>query len=306
MHDLRERVPGDSDLVWILSSGTQSVNQIKCIGLSREAILVAAEGANRHLSADVDVDVDAGAQPPGFGHDPDPRSRSRDIWLNPLPLYHIGGFAILARGGFERGREFLFYAGKWDANAFHAQAERERATLTSLVPTQVHDLVRLSLRAPVSLRAIVVGGGTLDPGLYGRARDLGWPVLPSYGLTECGSQVATAGLESLRSSGYPALKVLSHVEVELRESRVCLRSAALCRWIATLDVTGEFRLSGGGDWFCTEDLAEWVSSSGGESGAGVGVVPGSDSGSGCGSASASGSGSGSGLGLKILGRRDDV
>ena len=42
----------------------------------------------------------------------------------------------------------------------------------------------------------MTGGGALDPSLYKQARDLGWPLLPSYGLTECGSQVATASLSS--------------------------------------------------------------------------------------------------------------
>ena len=68
-------------------------------------------------------------------------------------------------------------------------------THTSLVPTQVHDLVKADLRAPETLKAIVVGGGHLDAATGRLARTLGWPVLASYGMTEAASQIATQTLE---------------------------------------------------------------------------------------------------------------
>lgn len=77
-------------------------------------------------------------------------------------------------------------------------------THTSLVPTQVHDLVAADLVAPKSLVAIVVGGGRLDPIIGQAARHLGWPVLASYGMTEAGSQIATQGMGQLKSLYQPA------------------------------------------------------------------------------------------------------
>jgi O-succinylbenzoic acid--CoA ligase len=108
------------------------------------------------------------------------------------------------------------------------------------------------------LRAIVVGGGSLDPNLYLRARQLGWPLLTSYGLTECCSQVATASLATLKEIKYPHLTILPHVKVKLREGRVFLKSKSLAETVAVGRKGGEFareepKRDG---WLATEDLAE--------------------------------------------------
>jgi O-succinylbenzoic acid--CoA ligase len=72
-----------------------------------------------------------------------------------------------------------------------------------------------------------VGGESLSPSLYKAARDLNWPLLPSYGLTECGSQVATAELDSLGGKKYPPIRVLSHVQVKIVQEEIALRSESL-------------------------------------------------------------------------------
>jgi O-succinylbenzoic acid--CoA ligase len=81
---------------------------------------------------------------------------------------------------------------KWNAERFVRLVAEHGVTLTSLVPAQVFDLTSAGLTPPPSLRAVIVGGGRLEDSLYQRARDLGWPVLPSYGMTEAASQIATA------------------------------------------------------------------------------------------------------------------
>ena len=50
--EIRRKVPKVKDVVWVFSSGTQSVNRVKCIGLSHEAILESAKAVNTHLQAD--------------------------------------------------------------------------------------------------------------------------------------------------------------------------------------------------------------------------------------------------------------
>jgi O-succinylbenzoic acid--CoA ligase len=76
-------------------------------------------------------------------------------------------------------------------------------------------LVKLGKTCPQALRAIVVGGGGLKSNLYHKARELGYPVLPSYGLTECASQVATAHMNSLESTNYPLMPLLAHVKAKV-------------------------------------------------------------------------------------------
>jgi O-succinylbenzoic acid--CoA ligase len=106
---------------------------------------------------------------------------------------------------------------------------------------------------------VVVGGGALDPALYLKARQLGWPLLPSYGLTECASQVATAALVSLDRHEFPALEPLDHVAVRLRDDRLQIRTTSLCHVIATADSSGALQAFAPAleSWFTTEDRALW-------------------------------------------------
>jgi O-succinylbenzoic acid--CoA ligase len=122
----------------------------------------------------------------------------------------------------------------WAPEAFRAAAAAAGATLSALVPTQVFDLVRAGLPAPASLRAVVVGGVALAPALYRRARALGWPLLPSYGATECGSQAATADLASLERDAVPELRILPHLVLRAgADGRIEIRGASLLTGYAT-------------------------------------------------------------------------
>jgi O-succinylbenzoic acid--CoA ligase len=232
LRDMKTRVGGGKN-VWILSSGTQSLNQVKAIELKREALLISAAAVNKHL-----------------------RATSKDRWLLTLPAYHVGGLGILARAKLSKSR--VISLPKWSVKEFLRSTEKHKISLVSLVPTQVFDLVEAGAVSPQTLRAIVVGGGSLDPNLYLRARKLGWPLLTSYGLTECCSQVATAALSTLKEMKYPDLTLLPHVKVELRDGRVHLKSKSLAETIAVGRAGGEFtreepKRDG---WFATEDLAE--------------------------------------------------
>lgn len=194
--------------LWLATSGT--TGSLKLTALSKQAMLVSAAAVNRHL-----------------------QSESSDVWLCVLPTFHVGGLGIYARA-FLSGARVVTEG--WDG-----------VTLASLVPAQVSDLVRAGTRAPESLRAVVIGGGALPSSLYERARDLGWPVLPSYGMTECCSQVATAAL------GSPALILLDHIEARVeRDGRLAIRSDALLTGYGTDEGFVDPKAGG---WFVTEDVA---------------------------------------------------
>ncbi len=140
----------------------------------------------------------------------DPTSK----WGLALPIDHVGGFAILARV-FQAGCGLVAFEEKWDAEKFHSWISNESVTHVSLVPTQVHDLVRAELSAPKSLRIVVVGGGRLSETIGQAARDLGWPVLASYGMTEAGSMLATQAVSSLTRPFYEGgLEILPIWKVE--------------------------------------------------------------------------------------------
>lgn len=157
----------------VLFETSGSSGNPKWVALSKTALLASATAVNRHLMVTAET-----------------------CWGLALPLNHVGGFGVAART-YESGCRIETFGRRWDPDAFRGWVESAGVTHTSLVPTQVHDLVNAGLAAPASLVAIVVGGGHLDPATGQAARDLGWPVLASYGMSEAGSQIATQGLELL-------------------------------------------------------------------------------------------------------------
>lgn len=186
--------------IWVSTSGSSLP---KWVGLSKKAILASAQAVNAHLKSD-----------------------SSDRWIQALPHFHVGGIGIWARSylsgavvhDFKKPQEKGI--AKWDPLSFYEFIKKNEGTLTALVPSQLHDFVQLGLRGPPSLRAVIIGGGALLPDLYFKAIQLGWNVLPSYGLTECASQVATAEIGSWSTQQFPRLKVLSHMKV--KEDNGCL------------------------------------------------------------------------------------
>lgn len=138
----------------------------------------------------------------------------RSVWGLALPLNHVGGFGVMARA-YAAGCGIQAFSGKWDAASFGAWIAQAGVTHTSLVPTQVHDLVKKALPVPACLSAVVVGGGRLEVSLGEAARGLGWPVLASYGMTEACSQIATQSLSSLgKPFGETGMELLPIWEAE--------------------------------------------------------------------------------------------
>ncbi len=113
-------------------------------------------------------------------------------WLLLLPLYHVGGLAILFRA---------FLAGAIvslpEGNAFNICKEIEDGDIThvSMVSTQLVEYVSclesLNKTAPPTLKVVLAGGSYISESLILNALALNVPVYKTYGLTEMGSQVTT-------------------------------------------------------------------------------------------------------------------
>ena len=231
------------DIIGIATSGTSG--NLKLVVLTRSAFLASAVAVNEHLDSD-----------------------GNDIWLKTIPEFHVGGLSIFARA-FVNGATVIDVVSTgdkfWDAHVFTKQLTETKATLTSLVPAHVFSIVQERLNPPPSLRAAVVGGGALAPGLYLQARELGWPILPSYGLTECCSQVATVPLATLRrpKTEMPSPEILNHVEARTTgDGFLEIKSAALLEGYIKIPTTTE-KLEGAtfedpktDGWLRTEDKVE--------------------------------------------------
>ena len=182
----------------LLFSTSGSSGGAKWVALSREAILASAQSVNTHLNVSTE-----------------------DRWLLALPTFHVGGTGIVARS-YLSSSSMVRYQGPWSAASYLEVLNDEDVTLSSLVPTQLVDLVRLGVVAPPSLRAVLIGGGRLDDVTYQQAMDLGWPVVETYGMTETCSQVATASL------GERSLKLLPPWQAKTdARGRLMLKGAPL-------------------------------------------------------------------------------
>lgn len=132
--------------------------------------------------------------------------RDGDRWLLSLPIAHIGGLSILLRC-FEAGATVVIPATSFSALAWFEVICRAQVTLLSLVPTQLSALVSEGLKSPGHVRAVLLGGAPCSRQLYEKARNLGWPILRTYGCTEACSQLATevtfdGGLRPLRGVSF--------------------------------------------------------------------------------------------------------
>ena len=165
----RERPLGMDDVhLVVATSGTSGPP--KAAMLTGRNLAAAAEGARQRLALE-----------------------SGDLWLDCLPLSRIGGLAIpyrcaavaagvLLHDGFDPGRVWR-------------DLRRHGVSHLSVVPAMLDRLLECSGTAPPpTLRVVLVGGGPLSASLYRRALDAGWPVCPSFGMTEtCGQVAAVCG-----------------------------------------------------------------------------------------------------------------
>jgi o-succinylbenzoate---CoA ligase len=209
--------------IWLATSGT--TGKIKCAALSKHAFLLSANAVNQHIGIE-----------------------NNDVWLHTLPDFHVGGLGIWARSHLSLAR--VVKLPKWDAGQFQKKAFSESATLTALVPAQVYDLVQCGLQAPSSLRAVIVGGGAIVKPLYDQALSLGWKLLPSYGMTECASQVAT-----VKPGDFDSYQLLSHIQGKFDDNQTLwIRSDSLLTIYAISNGSGiemvDPKVSG---WFQTGD-----------------------------------------------------
>ncbi len=221
-----------SGVVWLKSSGTESgsINH-KLVALSKKAILTAAQSVNLFFKV-----------------------TASDVWLNPLPEFHIGGLSIYARCVLAKAKCVTF--SKWGAEEFYSLLEKEKATIASLVPTQVYDLIQARLRAPSSLRLVLVGGGALQKEVYLQGRALGWPLIPSYGMTETAALVAAAPLPSLENPGWPEAQILDHVNLQKVADHYQLQSASLFEGFLWVNPEGEWTWQPRPEPFILDDRIE--------------------------------------------------
>ena len=138
-----------------------------------------------------------------------------DRWLACMPLFHVGGMAIVLRSAIY-GTSLVVHEG-FDERRVVASIHEDRITTVSVVATMLHRMLDADERkAPPWLRTVLVGGGPVPLPLLERAADRGYPVIQTYGLTEAASQVATLApgdaMGHLGSAGKPLLNTRIRID----------------------------------------------------------------------------------------------
>jgi len=157
-----DRPPPDTALI-ISTSGSEG--QPRAVLLGNAQLNAAAVAANERLGL-----------------------RAGDLWLNCLPLHHVGGQAILWRCA-RAGAGALLHDG-FVAAAVAFDLATHPVTHISLVPAMLARLLDLGIRPPASLRVALIGGAALSRQLYDKASAAGWPLVVSYGMSETAALIA--------------------------------------------------------------------------------------------------------------------
>ncbi|MBM7116754.1 o-succinylbenzoate--CoA ligase [Archangium primigenium] len=134
-------------------------------------------------------------------------------WLGTLPLFHVGGLAMLTRTAYDGG--CLVLRERFDADDTNRALDTEGITHASFVATTLERILDARQDAPVpaSFQCALIGGGPVPAPLLARARAAGIVSLQTYGLTESCSQAATERPDE--ADGLTAGRALPGLEVRV-------------------------------------------------------------------------------------------
>ena len=120
---------------------------------------------------------------------------SADRVLTTLPMFHVGGLNIQTTPALHAGASVSLHA-RFEAQATLDAIERERITLTVLVPAQLEAMMALPRWRSAdlsSLRVITTGSTIVSAAFMRRVSERGVPLIQVYGATE------TCPIASLRA-----------------------------------------------------------------------------------------------------------
>lgn len=190
-----------------------------------------------------------------------------DRWLLNLPLHHIGGLSIILRAAVY-GTAVVIHD-RFDARAAWKAIDEDRVTQLSLVVTTLRRLLDAlpDRYSPPHLRSVMVGGGPVPTSIIDEARDRSFPILPTYGMTETASQIATLSPYASDAKRHTAGHPLPLAEVVIiaedgtpaaagAEGRILVRGPMIAQgyWVGDESVEP---LIGRDGWFATTDIGSF-------------------------------------------------
>ncbi len=112
-----------------------------------------------------------------------------DRWLLVLPLFHVGGLAILWRSAAAGGTVVVH--DRFRPERVAAALAAGAVDFASLVPTMLRRVLAAHPGPYRGVTGVLLGGAPAPVALVRRGLDAGLPILATYGMTETCAQVAT-------------------------------------------------------------------------------------------------------------------
>ncbi|GIU25971.1 o-succinylbenzoate--CoA ligase [Shewanella sp. MBTL60-007] len=178
---------------------------------------------------------------------------AEDSWLLSLPLFHIGGLAILNRCALA-GACVVFEDKQL---SLAEQLTRDKVSHLSLVSAQLQQLLNVDGESDTQsnglshVKAMLLGGGAISADLLAELAKRNIRAYTSYGMTEMGSQITTGSARTDGSSG----TLLSGRELKVLDGEIWVKGE--CLFLGYLTKDG-FNLPLDKDgWFYTKDLGHF-------------------------------------------------
>ena len=116
-------------------------------------------------------------------------SNSNDIYLNHMPLTHVSGICIFYRALY---LNFMMVIDNFDLKNYIANIKEYKITLISMVPSMLQMIVdtKNTLQVLKKMKAIIIGGSTINEKLVNSINQYKLPIYMSYGMTESSSGIA--------------------------------------------------------------------------------------------------------------------
>jgi O-succinylbenzoic acid--CoA ligase len=136
-------------------------------------------------------------------------------WLASLSLGHVGGLGIVWRAALAGVPIVVPATG--DHESLHSALGKPPVSHASVVAVQLARLLDRGGVSPDGLRALLLGGGPISADLVARAISAGFPLVPTYGMTESASGVTA--LPTAEAAARPGSSGKTLAGVELRIAR---------------------------------------------------------------------------------------
>jgi indoleacetate---CoA ligase len=193
---------------------------------------------------------------------------SADRVLTTLPMFHVGGLNILTMPAFHAGAS-VFLHEMFDAGATLDAIERERITLTVLVPAQIRAMMEHPRWAQAdlsSLRMVTTGSTIIPESFIRRVNARGLRLVQVYGSTETCPIAAYVRAENAErkagAAGLPALHcelrivdAQDHDVVPGSDGEIIVRGPNVSRgyWNAPASTAAAFR----DGWYHSNDIGHF-------------------------------------------------